>query len=75
MIACIQLAHEKKLSVMLKPHLWIAHGVYTGAFTLNTEKDWQLWEYSYKEYILHFASIADSLKADLFCMGTELVHR
>lgn len=71
-IACIQLAHQKKLSVMLKPHLWIAHGMYTGAFTLNTEKDWQLWEDSYKKYILNFATIADSLKAEIFCIGTEL---
>ncbi len=71
-IACIQLAHQKKLSVMIKPHLWIAHGAYTGAFTLNTEEDWRLWENSYTEYILHFASLADSLKAELFCLGTEL---
>lgn len=71
-IACIQLAHQQKLSVMLKPHLWISHGAYTGAFTLNAEADWQLWENSYTAYILHFASIADSLKAELFCLGTEL---
>ncbi len=71
-IGCIKLAHKKKLSVMLKPHLWIGHGIYTGAFTLHTDKDWQLWEESYREYILHFATIADSLKAELFCIGTEL---
>jgi hypothetical protein len=71
-IACIQLAHQKKLAVMLKPHLWIGHGIYTGAFKLHTEREWQLWEDSYREYILHFATIADSLKAELFCIGTEL---
>lgn len=57
---------------MLKPHLWIAHGIYTGAFTLSTEKEWQLWEDSYREYILHFATVADSLQVELFCIGTEL---
>ena len=71
-IRCIQLAHEKKLSVMLKPHLWISHGTYTGAFKLHTEKDWQIWEDSYREYMLHFAHIADSMKAEIFCVGTEL---
>lgn len=71
-IGSIQLAHEKKLTVMLKPHLWIAHGMYTGAFSLPTEEKWQLWESSYQEYMLHFATIADSLNAELFCIGTEL---
>ena len=71
-ISCIQLAHQKKLSVMLKPHLWIAHGMYTGAFTLKLENDWHLWEESYRAYILHFASLADSLKVEIFCIGTEL---
>ncbi|MEO7563108.1 MAG: hypothetical protein ABIT07_10970, partial [Ferruginibacter sp.] len=64
--------HEKKMAVLLKPHLWIAHGMYTGAFTLHSDKDWQLWEGSYSAYILHFATIADSLKVEMFCIGTEL---
>lgn len=71
-IGCIRMAQEKGLAVMLKPQLWIKHGMYTGGFTLNTEKDWQLWENSYRAYILHFATIADSLGVDLFCIGTEL---
>ncbi len=71
-IGSILSAHQKKLSVMLKPHLWIAHGMYTGAFTLHLENEWQLWEESYKDYILHFAKIADSMNAEIFCMGTEL---
>lgn len=71
-IGCIQLAHNENISVMLKPHLWIGRGNYTGAFTVNTEKDWRIWEDSYKKYILHFATVADSMKAELFCIGTEL---
>lgn len=71
-IDCIKLAHQKKISVMLKPHLWIGHGIYTGAFTLNTEKEWQIWEASYQKYMLHFATVADSMKAEIFCVGTEL---
>ncbi len=71
-IGCIQLAHQKNISVMLKPHLWIGHGIYTGAFTLNTEKEWKIWEASYQKYMLHFAAVADSMKADIFCIGVEL---
>ena len=70
--ACIEMAHKKNLAVMIKPHLWIKHGEYTGAFTLASEKDWKLWEDSYREYILHYANIADSMKAELLCIGTEL---
>jgi hypothetical protein len=71
-IGSIQLAHQNKMSVMLKPHLWIGHGIYTGEFSLPTENDWQLWENSYRTYLLNFATVADSLKAELFCIGTEL---
>lgn len=71
-IGSIKMAHAKKWSVMLKPHLWIAHGIYTGEFKLDTEKDWQLWEDSYRDYILHFATIADRQKVELLCIGTEL---
>jgi hypothetical protein len=71
-IGSIELAHQKNISVMLKPHLWIGRGMYTGAFVLQTEKEWQIWEESYRKYILHFATIADSLQIELFCIGTEL---
>jgi hypothetical protein len=71
-IACIEMAHRNKLTVMLKPHLWIDRGLYTGAFTLTTEREWQLWEESYRKYILTFALIADSMNVGLFCIGTEL---
>jgi hypothetical protein len=71
-IGTIQLAHQRNLSVMLKPHLWIGHGVYTGKFKLNTENEWASWEESYRHYILHYATIADSMKVELFCFATEL---
>ncbi len=68
----IQLVHEKNLSVMIKPHLWLSGGVYTGSLSFNNEADWQTWENSYRDYILHFAKIGDSMHADILCIGTEL---
>ena len=70
-IECIKKAQKKKLSVMLKPHLWI-RGMYTGTFSLPGENEWKLWETSYRLFILHYATIADSLHVELFCIGTEL---
>ena len=40
----IKLAHQKNLTVMLKPHLWIGRGMYTGAFNLAGEKEWKLYQ-------------------------------
>ena len=71
-ISCIELAHKNNLTVMLKPHLWIQHGMYTGAFVLKTDNDWKLWEDSYRNYIVYFGNIADSMKAEMFCIGVEL---
>ncbi len=71
-IGSINLAHKQKLSIMLKPHLWMGRGMYTGAFTLATENEWKRWEESYRKYMYHFALIADSMHAAIFCIGTEL---
>lgn len=56
---------------MMKPQIWMG-GEYTGKFTLKTEEDWIIWEESYSKYIFHFAHVADSLKHEAFCIGTEL---
>ena len=43
-----------------------------GDFKAKNERDWQIWEQQYENYILRFAHLADSLDVDLFCIGTEL---
>lgn len=67
----IKLVKQQGLKVMLKPHIWISHGNYTGDFMLEGEVDWQKFEKSYKKYILEFASIAEDQKVEMFCIGTE----
>lgn len=69
---CVSLARQNKLKVMLKPHLWIGGGMYTGHFEMPDAAAWLKWEESYLSYIIHFASLADSLQVELFCIGTEL---
>lgn len=59
------------LKVMLKPHVWFSHGEYTGDFKLTTEADWLKFEDSYSKYILDFASVAESKKVEMYCIGTE----
>ena len=69
---CIEKAHQNKLKVMLKPHLWINHGIYTGHLDFKTEVEWRNWEQDYENYTLSMAKIAQEKNVDLFCFGTEL---
>lgn len=71
-IASNTMAHDYKMSVMLKPHLWVNHGFYTGNLDFSTVAEWENWERDYEKYILDFAQLAQKEKIELFCFGTEL---
>lgn len=60
------------IKVMIKPQIWVWRGEYTGHITMNTEEDWKLLESSYKRFIIEYAKLAQEIKADIFCIGTEL---
>jgi hypothetical protein len=66
----IRLAHEAGVKVMLKPQVWIP-GDWTGNLDFATDASWEDWEISYERYILRFASLADTVGAEMFCIGTE----
>lgn len=68
--ATIQMAKQAGLKVMLKPQVYVPRG-WTGVLDFATEAEWEAWEKGYERYILHFAAIADSTGAELFCIGTE----
>ena len=70
--SCTDAAHQTQIAVMLKPHLWINHNVYTGHLDYKTEIEWTNWEKEYENYILSLAKIAQDKKIELFCFGTEL---
>ena len=63
---------KEKIKVMLKPQIWVSRGQYTGFIEMETEDDWKVLEISYSKYILEYAKLATELKADIFCLGTEL---
>lgn len=69
---CSDAIVKNKMSVMLKPHLWINHNVYTGKLDFKTEAEWINWEKQYEKYILEMSSIAQDKKIALLCFGTEL---
>lgn len=66
----IRLAHAQGLKVMLKPQVYVPRG-WTGNLDFASDEDWEKWETAYEKYILRYASLADSVGAELFCIGTE----
>lgn len=67
----IQYAKQNNLKVMVKPHVWVRGEGWTGNYTLKTEEEWISWENAFTLYIVNHAIKADSMNAELFCIGTE----
>lgn len=68
----VETLHEQQLMVMVKPQLWVRHGVYTGFIKMTNEADWKLLETTYSKFILTYAKVARDVNAQIFCIGTEL---
>ncbi len=68
----IQLLHEHGFEVMMKPQLWIGHGNYTGHMKMPSEAAWKELEASYRDFILEFATVAETSNVAMLCIGTEL---
>lgn len=67
----ISMAQKCKLNVMVKPHIWMRSG-FIGDYDLDSEEKWVEWENSYKDYIITFAEICESMNVPILCIGTEL---
>ncbi|MFD2726962.1 glycoside hydrolase family 113 [Hyunsoonleella rubra] len=63
---------KKNIKIMLKPQIWVWHGEFTGFIEMNNEADWTTLEASYSKFILEYAQLAEELKVEIFCIGTEL---
>lgn len=64
--------NNEQIKVMVKPQIWVWNGTYTGKIQMTSEEDWKKLEVTYEKFILNFAKTAETLKADIFCIGTEL---
>ena len=63
---------KKKIKIMIKPQIWVWRGEFTGFIEMKNEADWKILEDSYSKFILEYAELANTVKAELFCIGTEL---
>lgn len=72
-IKCIKMAHEEHIKVMLKPHVWVGGGQgWLGDFDFEEDSKWADWEAEYRDYIVSYAMLADSLNVEMLCIGTEV---
>ncbi|MFD1062205.1 glycoside hydrolase TIM-barrel-like domain-containing protein [Winogradskyella litorisediminis] len=63
---------KQNIKIMVKPHIWIRRGEFTGFLNMETEEDWKALENSYTNFILEYAQLAQEIDAEIFCIGTEL---
>lgn len=70
-IETIKAVKANKMSVMMKPHLWI-HNQFTGDVAFTADEDWKRWESSYRDYVLYYAELSEREGVEMFCIGTEL---
>ncbi|SDS24057.1 hypothetical protein SAMN04488553_1802 [Gramella sp. MAR_2010_147] len=70
----ILLLKEQDLRIMMKPHIWLRNGDFTGDLQFSTEAEWERFETSYKKYIMLYAKISEKHHIEILCIGTELYH-
>lgn len=72
----MKMIKEAGFKVFLKPHIWIyrpSDGKWRS--DLYTENEaWNEWKESYRNFILHYAEMAEICEVEMFCVGTELTR-
>lgn len=75
LIHAIDTIHNLGLKVMLKPQLDLldsSGGEWRGSIEFDIEEDWQAWFYSYTNFMVHYAKLAQEQGVGMICIGTEL---
>ena len=62
-------AHERKMKVVLKPQIWPNKPI-----DLKDAVTRKAWFANYQTMVVHYAKLAATINADLFCIGTELQY-
>lgn len=63
---------KEQIKIMLKPQIWVSRGEFTGYIEMKSEEQWKQLEETYSKFILDYAKVAEEIKAEIFCIGTEL---
>lgn len=71
----VEKAHSLGMKVMIKPHLDLLsteEGGWRGEIACIRDPDWDIWFDNYKNFMLHYAKLAEETNAEMLCIGTEL---
>ncbi len=71
-VHAINKIHSLGMHVMLKPHLRLQNHEWCAYIHFNNENKWKTWFNSYKNFICHYAKLADEYNVEEFCIGVEL---
>ena len=72
-IHAIETIHSLGMHVMLKPHVDLYNGKWRGEIEFDDNQEWHEWFSSYKNFICHYAALAEKNGVEQFCVGCELV--
>jgi hypothetical protein len=67
-----KVAHELGIRVFLKPQVWVRPG-YPGDLEFPSAADRKAWFQQYTVFISHYAVLAQTIHADMFCVGVEFI--
>ena len=73
----IERARDAGFKVFVKPHIWLhepTQGSWRSDIFPDNEADWAIWQERYRDFIFHYASLAEAAGAEMFCIGTELTR-
>jgi len=63
---------ELGIKTLLKPHLWVRRGEWSGDIEMRSEEAWTRWFASYEAFIVHYAELAEARGFEALAIGTEL---
>jgi hypothetical protein len=72
LVRTAMMARSLGMHTLLKPHVWVRHGAWSGDIAMRNEADWQAWFVSYETWILHYARLAEEHGFEVLAVGTEL---
>lgn len=70
----IRRVQEAGFKVFLKPHVWLDapdEGKWRSDIFTDDVDAWEAWKGNYREFILHYARLAERGQVEMFCVGTE----
>ena len=66
------IASELKMTVMMKPQIYLGRNHWPGDIKMNSGKDWKLFFHYYFDWISHYAMLSEMYGIPLLCLGNEL---